>query len=246
MRGAPAAADWPHGRRLNSRCAHDASGLLRLVLGGHSRAPWAAVPPRCTTTLQNLCVPQGFFLPRPPRPQFISFPFLCPKFPCQTRLYPPKTVARSLGCGAAPPTPPEILRAPAPMLPLRPGTGRAPRGFLPERGRPARSSYAPASAQQISNSPAPMLPLRPGRPRAGILAPRRSVFTVSLWCSWDLRPHVHGSAAATGDRSRAPGGCHFPNSNTVHGVSRVLVAARTAFTAAAVMGGDCWPNSART
>ena len=205
MRGAPAAADWPHGRRLNSRCAHDASGLLRLVLGGHSRAPWAAVPPRCTTTLQNLCVPQGFFLPRPPRPQFISFPFLCPKFPCQTRLYPPKTVARSLGCGAAPPTPPEILRAPAPMLPLR-----------------------------------------PGRPRAGILAPRRSVFTVSLWCSWDLRPHVHGSAAATGDRSRAPGGCHFPNSNTVHGVSRVLVAARTAFTAAAVMGGDCWPNSART
>ncbi len=37
---------------------------------------------------------------------------------------------------------------------------------IPERGRPARSSYAPARTPQISNAPAPMMPLRPGRPRS--------------------------------------------------------------------------------
>ncbi len=73
-----------------------------------------------------------------------------------------------------------------PLLPLpalRPGTGRAPLGFasaalyynsamssraarIPERGRPARSSYRPARAQKICNAPAPMPRLRPGRPRS--------------------------------------------------------------------------------
>ncbi len=38
---------------------------------------------------------------------------------------------------------------------------------IPERGRPARSSYVPAKAQEIPNAPAPVLPLRPGRPRSG-------------------------------------------------------------------------------
>ncbi len=44
----------------------------------------------CTTARQNLCVPGGFFMPRPPRPHFVTFPFLCPKYPCQTRLGPPE------------------------------------------------------------------------------------------------------------------------------------------------------------
>ena len=47
VRGAPTAAGWPHGKRLISTGAHDVSGLLRLVLGGHSRAPWVAAPPPC-------------------------------------------------------------------------------------------------------------------------------------------------------------------------------------------------------
>ena len=46
VRGAPAAAGWPHGKRLILTGAHDVSGPLRLVLGGHSRAPWVAAPPR--------------------------------------------------------------------------------------------------------------------------------------------------------------------------------------------------------
>ena len=45
MRGAPAAAGWPHGTPLIPTRAGGDSGPLRLVLGGHSRAPWVAAPP---------------------------------------------------------------------------------------------------------------------------------------------------------------------------------------------------------
>ena len=47
VRGAPAAAGWPQGTPLIPNGACELSGPLRLVLGGHSRAPWVAAPPRC-------------------------------------------------------------------------------------------------------------------------------------------------------------------------------------------------------
>ncbi len=34
-------------------------------------------------------------MPCSPSPQFVTFPFPCPKFPCQTQLCPPKTAARA-------------------------------------------------------------------------------------------------------------------------------------------------------
>ncbi len=97
-RGAPVVAGWPHGKRLISSGAHDVSGLLRLVLGGHIRDPWAAAPPLCTTTT-------------PPNP-------------------------------------------------------RVARGFFPERGRPARSGFAPATTHKNLSAMGSVLPLWPGRPRS--------------------------------------------------------------------------------
>ena len=50
VRGAPAAAGWPQGTPLIPRGAGGGdSGPLRLVRGGHSRAPfpWVAAPPLC-------------------------------------------------------------------------------------------------------------------------------------------------------------------------------------------------------
>ena len=47
VRRAPAAARWPHGTSLIPTGASEDSGPLRLVLGGHSRAPWVAAPPLC-------------------------------------------------------------------------------------------------------------------------------------------------------------------------------------------------------
>ena len=47
VRGAPAAAGWPQRTPLIPTSAGEVSGLLRLVLGGHSRAPWVAAPPLC-------------------------------------------------------------------------------------------------------------------------------------------------------------------------------------------------------
>ncbi len=188
MGGAPAAAGLAHGKRLILRAVHDVSGLLRLVLGGHSRAPSVAAPPPCTTALHNLRLPRGFFMPRPPRPQFVTFPLPCPKFPCQTRLRPPKTVARAGSRNHPFPFAPTARKrsensalfsrfprcgrdglapwvaAPSPCTTLQ--FPRGPRGFLPERGRPGRSGYALARTQQISNALAPMPPLRPGRPRS--------------------------------------------------------------------------------
>ena len=58
--GAPAAARWPQGTRPNPTVACAGSGPLRLVLGGHSRAPWVAAAPLCTTTLQNPRALRGF------------------------------------------------------------------------------------------------------------------------------------------------------------------------------------------
>ena len=45
VRGAPAAAGWPPVTPLIPTGACKVSGPLRLVLGGHSRAPWGAAPP---------------------------------------------------------------------------------------------------------------------------------------------------------------------------------------------------------
>ena len=45
VRGAPAAAGCPHGTPPNPTGACGVSRPLRLVLGGHSRAPWVAAPP---------------------------------------------------------------------------------------------------------------------------------------------------------------------------------------------------------
>ncbi len=88
VRGAPTAAGWPHGKRLISTGAYGVSGPLRLVLGGHSRAPLAAAPPLGPATLQNPRTTRGCYHrtngqpgPQPTR----QFPFLCPKFPCPTR-----------------------------------------------------------------------------------------------------------------------------------------------------------------
>ncbi len=47
VRGAPAAAGWAQGTLRISTDASANSGLLRLVLGGHSRAPWVAASPLC-------------------------------------------------------------------------------------------------------------------------------------------------------------------------------------------------------
>ena len=47
VRGAPAAAGSPHGTPLVSTNAPGDFGPLRLVLGGHSRAPWVVVSPLC-------------------------------------------------------------------------------------------------------------------------------------------------------------------------------------------------------
>ena len=50
----------------------------------------------------------------------------------------------------------------------QPRSGRNPRGprGVPERGRPARGSYAPARAEQISTARASVWPLRSGRPHS--------------------------------------------------------------------------------
>ena len=59
--GAPAAAGWPHRTPPLSTGASEDSGPLRLVLGGHSRAPSVAAAPLCSTTLQNPRALRGFF-----------------------------------------------------------------------------------------------------------------------------------------------------------------------------------------
>ncbi len=63
---------------------------VRTVKRRKRRAPWVGALPPFTTTLQKPCAPRGFFLPRSPRPQSVTFPFPCPKFRCQTRLCPPE------------------------------------------------------------------------------------------------------------------------------------------------------------
>ena len=47
VRGAPAAADWPPGTPRISTSPSEVSGPLRLVLGGHDRAPSVAASPPC-------------------------------------------------------------------------------------------------------------------------------------------------------------------------------------------------------
>ena len=47
VRGTPAAAGCPQGTPQTPTGAGEVSGPLRLVLGGHSRAPWVAAPPLC-------------------------------------------------------------------------------------------------------------------------------------------------------------------------------------------------------
>ena len=87
------------------------------------------------------------------------------------------------------------------------------------------------------------------RLRAGHLAISPALFPADAPPPEGGTPYHAGFAARAGRRGRfcaSRRGDHFPNSSTVHGVSRVVVAARILFTAAAVMGGACWPNSART
>ncbi len=119
---------------------------------------------------------------RLPCPPVRHLPFPCPKFPCQTRLCPPKTAIRA---GS------QIIRF---LLRPPPGSGsKFPRSTPASRaatrdrsrsfgcGAAAYSGPAPATRPEILSAPVPMLPLRPGRPRsAGVAAPPRCVHHISV------------------------------------------------------------------
>ncbi len=208
VRGAPTAAGWPHGKRLISTGAYGVSGPLRLVLGGHSRAPLAAAPPLGPATLQNPRTTRGFYhrtngQPGPPPTR--QFPFLCPKFPCPTRpcsRAAPSTAANQNGAApsASAAGTPDAGRRQIPLPALQPGTGRAPPGLRPRhplqpckifpraddsgtRAVPARSA---THLRRHKKCQAPRLRCsrcgRDGRAPHGLRLCCR-VFIVSLWFS---------------------------------------------------------------
>ena len=74
VRGAPAAAGWTHGTPLIPAGACGDSGPLRLVLGGHSRAPWGAAPPRCVHRVSAVLLPVLTEW-RQPDSQFVTHPY---------------------------------------------------------------------------------------------------------------------------------------------------------------------------